>query len=221
VPLLCYIESVVKKSTGALKAKREIQPAEALPVCRLVNKSLCETQCGTPRLTCSLKTDLTKQPWTKSPRRPVFRGDPSSVLLFEGRPDGAGHGQLRRDCDLGDRGLSQTFSRSDILREVVLRVAQQSAAQARTRKIMEIAAKYPAAREAQVARIAEVQNKSHKPLRALRDGCGRQGHCPHPGGVDVVDPGCGLSHLVRKRPAKYFGDGGSDTRSAEWLALRR
>src|SRR6266511_2162507 len=52
-----------------------------------------------------------------------------------------------------------TYSLSEIFRETVLQVAQQSAAYPRTRKIMQIAAKYPAAREAQLSRMAELQDR--------------------------------------------------------------
>jgi AcrR family transcriptional regulator len=48
---------------------------------------------------------------------------------------------------------------SEVLRETVLRVAQLAAAHPRTRTIMQIAAKYPAAREAQLSRMGEVQSK--------------------------------------------------------------
>ena len=51
-----------------------------------------------------------------------------------------------------------TDSLSDVLRQTVRRIALQSAAQPRTREIMEIAAKYPAARDAQMSRMAEVQD---------------------------------------------------------------
>src|SRR4029077_1210220 len=46
-----------------------------------------------------------------------------------------------------------------VFRETVLQAAQQQAAQPRTRKIMQIAAKYPAAREAQLSRVAEVTDR--------------------------------------------------------------
>jgi hypothetical protein len=46
-----------------------------------------------------------------------------------------------------------------VFRETVRTIAKQSTPAARTRKIMRIAAKYPAAREAQVARLAEVQEQ--------------------------------------------------------------
>jgi AcrR family transcriptional regulator len=46
-----------------------------------------------------------------------------------------------------------------LLREVVFMVAEQSASNPRSRKLMEIAARYPAAREAQLSRIAGVQDR--------------------------------------------------------------
>lgn len=49
------------------------------------------------------------------------------------------------------------YTLSEVLRETVLQVARQAAEQPRTRKIIEISAKYAAAREAQLSRIAEVQ----------------------------------------------------------------
>lgn len=53
----------------------------------------------------------------------------------------------------------QTDSLSEVFRKTVLQVAQQSAAYPRTRKIMQIAAKYPTAREAQLSRLAELQDR--------------------------------------------------------------
>jgi AcrR family transcriptional regulator len=47
----------------------------------------------------------------------------------------------------------------DVLRETVLQIAGQAAAYPRARKIMEIASKYPAAREAQRSRMAEVEDQ--------------------------------------------------------------
>ena len=46
-----------------------------------------------------------------------------------------------------------------LLRHVVLEVAQQTVSDSRMRKVMAIAAKYPAAREAQLSRVAEVQDR--------------------------------------------------------------
>jgi AcrR family transcriptional regulator len=52
-----------------------------------------------------------------------------------------------------------TLSTPDLLREVVFKVAEQSASNPRSRKLMEIVAKYPAAREAQLSRVAGVQDQ--------------------------------------------------------------
>lgn len=52
----------------------------------------------------------------------------------------------------------RTCSRAEVLRRTVLQVAQYVAAQSSTRKIIEISATYPAAREAQMSRGAEVQD---------------------------------------------------------------
>jgi AcrR family transcriptional regulator len=50
-------------------------------------------------------------------------------------------------------------SPAELFRHVVLDVAQRTLAEPRMRKVMEIAARYPAAREAQMSRVAEVQHK--------------------------------------------------------------
>jgi len=50
-------------------------------------------------------------------------------------------------------------SLAQVLRETVLRVARESAAHPRTRKIMEIASKSATAREAQLSRMAELQER--------------------------------------------------------------
>src|SRR3954468_9958124 len=50
-------------------------------------------------------------------------------------------------------------SAAELFRHVVVEVAQRTAADPRMRKVMAIAAKYPAAREAQVSRVAEVQDR--------------------------------------------------------------
>jgi AcrR family transcriptional regulator len=46
-----------------------------------------------------------------------------------------------------------------LFRHVVLEVAQRTVSDSRMRKVMAIAAKYPAAREAQLSRVAEVQDR--------------------------------------------------------------
>src|SRR5438270_3489251 len=48
---------------------------------------------------------------------------------------------------------------AELFRHVVLDVAQRTVSDSRMRKVMAIAAKYPAAREAQLSRVAEVQDR--------------------------------------------------------------
>jgi AcrR family transcriptional regulator len=50
-------------------------------------------------------------------------------------------------------------SPAELFRYVVLEVAQRTVSDSRTRNVMEIAARYPAAREAQLSRVAEVQDR--------------------------------------------------------------
>jgi AcrR family transcriptional regulator len=50
-------------------------------------------------------------------------------------------------------------SPAELFRHVVLEVAQDTVSDTRTRKVMEIAARYPAAREAQLSRVAELQDR--------------------------------------------------------------
>jgi len=57
------------------------------------------------------------------------------------------------------RNCPASYSPSEVLRHTLLTVAKESAANPRSKKIMEIAGKYPAARQAQIARIAEVQDQ--------------------------------------------------------------
>jgi hypothetical protein len=58
---------------------------------------------------------------------------------------------------------------SEVFRRTVFEVAEKGAALPRTRKIMQIAAKYPAAREAHQSRAAELQDRVEKAI-ALRSG---------------------------------------------------
>ena len=53
----------------------------------------------------------------------------------------------------------KALSIPELLREVVFKVAVESASNSRSRKLMEIAARYPTAREAQLSRIAGVQDR--------------------------------------------------------------
>ncbi len=57
------------------------------------------------------------------------------------------------------RNCPPTYSPTEVFKHTVLTVAKESASHPRTRKIMEIAAKYRAAREAQISRVAEVQDQ--------------------------------------------------------------
>jgi AcrR family transcriptional regulator len=50
-------------------------------------------------------------------------------------------------------------SAAELFRHVVLEVAQRTVSDPRMRKVMAIAARYPAAREAQLSRVAEVQDR--------------------------------------------------------------
>jgi hypothetical protein len=50
-------------------------------------------------------------------------------------------------------------SAAKLFRHVVLDVAQRTASDPRMRKVMAVAAKYPAAREAQLSRVAEVHDR--------------------------------------------------------------
>ena len=54
----------------------------------------------------------------------------------------------------------RSYSPSQILRHTVLDVAQRSAAHPRSRKTMEVLAKYPAARAAEISRLPEVQDRA-------------------------------------------------------------
>lgn len=57
------------------------------------------------------------------------------------------------------RACPEDYSPAEVLKHTMLTVTKGSASHPRTRKVMEIAAKYPAAREAQIGRIAEVQDR--------------------------------------------------------------
>jgi hypothetical protein len=52
-----------------------------------------------------------------------------------------------------------TASPGELFRHVVLEVAQRTVSDSRMRRVMEIAAKYPSAREAQLSRLAELQDR--------------------------------------------------------------
>lgn len=57
------------------------------------------------------------------------------------------------------RRCPSACSPAQVLRHTLLSVAQTSASKSRTRRLIEITAKYPAARQAQIARLAQVQDK--------------------------------------------------------------
>jgi AcrR family transcriptional regulator len=86
-------------------------------------------------------------------RRSFFR-------YFSSKSDLMAHGIVSYGTLLTDaiETCPRNYTDSEVFRATVLQVAQYSAAQPRTRKIMEIAAKYPGAREAQLSRVAEVQD---------------------------------------------------------------
>ncbi len=90
-------------------------------------------------------------------RRSFFR-------YFNSKSDLMAQGIVSYGTSLTDaiRSCPATDSLPEIFRQTVLAAAQYSAAQPRTRQIMEIAAKYPAAREAQISRVAEVQEELAK-----------------------------------------------------------
>ena len=60
---------------------------------------------------------------------------------------------------------SPDSSPAELFRHVVLEVAQGTVSDPRMRKVMEIAAKYPAAREAQLSRVAELQDEVAEAFR--------------------------------------------------------
>jgi AcrR family transcriptional regulator len=57
------------------------------------------------------------------------------------------------------QSCAERSSAAELFRHVVLEVAQRTVSDPRMRKVMDIAAKYPAAREAQLSRVAEVQDR--------------------------------------------------------------
>lgn len=57
------------------------------------------------------------------------------------------------------RACPRSHSPAEVLRETVHQVAREAAAQPRTRVTIGIAAKYPAAREAQLSRMAELEDR--------------------------------------------------------------
>jgi AcrR family transcriptional regulator len=86
-------------------------------------------------------------------RRSFFR-------YFASKNDLMAHGMVNYGAALTDAidACPQTYSLYEVFRETVLRVAQGSVAHPRTRKIMAIISKYPAARAAELSRFTEVQD---------------------------------------------------------------
>jgi AcrR family transcriptional regulator len=86
-------------------------------------------------------------------RRSFFR-------YFSSKSDLMAQGIVSYGTALTDaiQSCPRTYSFTEVFQETVLQVAKLSAANSRTRKIMQIAAEYPAAREAQLSRLAEVQD---------------------------------------------------------------
>jgi AcrR family transcriptional regulator len=87
-------------------------------------------------------------------RRSFFR-------YFESKSDLMAQPIVSYGTSLADaiRDCPATYSPSQVLRHTLLSVAKASAANPRSKKVMEIAAKYPAAKQAQIARVAEVQDQ--------------------------------------------------------------
>ena len=84
-------------------------------------------------------------------RRSFFR-------YFASKSDIMAHGMLLYGVELIQviNACPKNYSLPEVFRRTVLQVARQAASQPRTRKIMEIVAKYPAARTAEVSRLPEV-----------------------------------------------------------------
>jgi AcrR family transcriptional regulator len=85
-------------------------------------------------------------------RRSFFR-------YFASKNDLMAHGMVNYGAELTAAidACPQTSSLHEVFRQTVLHVARESAQHPRTRKIMAILAKYPAARAAELSRLAEVQ----------------------------------------------------------------
>jgi len=85
-------------------------------------------------------------------RRSVFR-------YFESKSDFMAQPIVSFGNSLIDliRNCPASYSPAEILRRTLLTVAKNAASTPRTKKVMAIAAKYPEARQAQISRIAEIQ----------------------------------------------------------------
>jgi AcrR family transcriptional regulator len=86
-------------------------------------------------------------------RRSFFR-------YFASKNDLMAHGMVNYGAELTAAidACPQAYSLYEVCRHTVVHVAQKAAAHPRTRKIMAILAKYPAARAAELSRLAEVQD---------------------------------------------------------------
>jgi AcrR family transcriptional regulator len=95
-------------------------------------------------------------------RRSFFR-------YFASKSDLMAHGVFDYGTCLTEAisGCPPEYPLSEVFRRTVFEVAKKCAAQPRTRKIMQIAAKYPAAREAHQSRAAELQERVERAI-ALR-----------------------------------------------------
>ena len=87
-------------------------------------------------------------------RRSFFR-------YFSSKSDLMAHGIVSYGTTLTDAILAcpRAYSVTEVFRATVLQVARNLAAEPRTPKIMAIVERYPAAREAQVSRMAEIQDQ--------------------------------------------------------------
>ncbi len=87
-------------------------------------------------------------------RRSFFR-------YFESKSDLMAQPIVNYGASLADaiRNCPQSYSPAEVLRHTLLTVATHSAANPRSRQVMQIGATYPAARQAQIARFAQVQDE--------------------------------------------------------------
>lgn len=156
---LCYRCFTLRHTTSTSRAQKRIHPVSTVPTLQARKQQLVRdaiwdaaidlfAQKGFDETTVD---DIAQAAGTS--RRSFFR-------YFSSKSDLMAQGILSYETLLTEaiQSCPRSCSLSEVFRHTVLRVAQHSASQPRTRKIMEIAAKYPAAREAQVARLAEVQD---------------------------------------------------------------
>ena len=101
-------------------------------------------------------------------RRSFFR-------YFSSKSDLMAHGTVNYGHFVVEtlESLPKRYPLPRVFRETVLRIAQASAADPHTRRIMEIAARYPAARAAQLAKMVEVHDRVAEAF-ARRTGPGRE-----------------------------------------------